>query len=123
MTKVHVIDTPTDKILSKSKPDIVVQDSLGRAIKLKIPDALDEYDLHHALGNDSQNIGCLSMAAALTYVAEIDGVPFTTPHTSAEIRAGIKRLGKEGILAVYEAAKKHNIINENANQVEEIKKL
>lgn len=122
MTKVNVIETPTEKILSRNNPDHFVQDSLGRTIKIKIPDALDEYDLHHALGNDSSNLGCLSMAAALTYVAEIDGTPFIQPHTYSEIRAGIKRLGKEGIVAVFEAAKKLNIINENPNEVSEIKK-
>jgi hypothetical protein len=123
MTKVTIINTPTEKIIGKTNLNHIVQDSLGRSIKIKIPDALDEFDLHSALGNDSANMGCLAMGGSLLYVAEIDTVPFIPPHSYADVRAGIKRLGKEGMKAVLEAIKELNIVEDNDNQVKEIKKL
>jgi predicted transport protein len=104
MAKV-TIDNPTDKILSKQKANLAdhVTDDTGRIIKLRIPDALDEFDITSALGKDSENLGCLGMAGQLIYVESIDGEAFPIPQSYEQVRAAIKRLGRSGFKAVMQA--------------------
>jgi hypothetical protein len=98
------IETPTERIIAKQKaqlPDHVI-DEQGRVIKLRMPDALDEFDLSSALGNDSTNMACSAMAQLLLHVESIDGEPFLRPQSYAQIRAGIQRVGNHGMKAISE---------------------
>lgn len=96
---------PSEKIIAKQKAQLKdhVIDADGRVIKLRMPDALDEFDLSSALGNDSSNMGCAAMAQSLLYVDSINNEPFLAPKSFAQVRAGIQKLGREGMRAVAEA--------------------
>ncbi len=103
-TKV-ILGTPSERIIAKQKaqlPDHVI-DEQGRVIKLKMPDALDEFDLSSALGSDSSNMGCAAMAQSLLYVQSINTEVFSPPKSFAQVRAGIAKLGRDGMRSIAEA--------------------
>lgn len=110
MSKVSVNanpNLPSERIINKvGKPQLKdhVIDEQDRVIKLKTPDALDEFDLNSALGQDSVNPGVASMAQALLYVVSIDGEPFIQAKSYAQVRAAIQKLGRHGIQAIIGAA-------------------
>lgn len=104
MTKVSV-QLPSEKIIAKQKAQLKdhVIDDQGRIIKLRMPDALDEFDLNSALGKDSTNVGCISMAQPLLYIESINGEAFHVPKSYAQIRAAIQKVGRDSILIILEA--------------------
>ncbi len=108
MTKV-TIQTPTEKILlqtsKKIKNEII--DPQGRVIKLRVPDVLDEFDLTSALGEHSTNMGVVAMASSLLYVESIDNDLFPMPKTYEQVRAGIKRIGRDGMKAIMVAIQEY----------------
>ncbi len=118
---------PSEKIIAKQKAQLKdhVIDSDGRVIKLRMPDALDEFDLSSALGHDSSNMGCAAMANSLLYVESIDAFPFIQPKSLAQIRAGIKKVGTPGMRAIADAlteySKEQNLLTEQ-EQMNAIKK-
>jgi len=124
MSKVQVHSTPSEKIIANKQAQIAdhVFDAEGRVIKLRIPDALDEFDLSSALGENSTNVGVVGMATALLYVESIDGAPFLPPKTYEQVRAGIKRIGKEGLKAIFEAIQEYSKSASEQEGIEEIKK-
>lgn len=117
--------TPSEKIIAKQKSQIQdnVIDASGRVIKLRMPDALDEFDLNSALGDDSTNLGCAGMAHSLLYVESINGEPFTQPRSNAQIRAGIRILGRDGMKAVAEALQAYAEETKIANEQEQSKAI
>jgi len=104
MTKVSLQtqQLPSEKIIAKQKSQLKdhIIDAQGRVIKLRMPDALDEFDLNSALGNDSNNIGCAAMATALLYIESIDGEKFLHPKSYAQVRSGIQKVGRDGLQAI-----------------------
>lgn len=105
--KTHNAQTPTDKILAQKKtsnlPEHVVDED-KRVFKLRVPEALDEFDLTAALGPEfSGNPGLVGMTGPLLYIESIDGVPLTMPSNIPEIRAAIKRVGSSGLRLVSKA--------------------
>lgn len=131
MTKVTVHNnetaqgmTPTEQVMQRAKsqlPDHVV-DELGRTINLKMPSALEQFDLMAAFGKESPNDACGGMAGTLLYVAAINGEPFATPASYAQIRAGISILRMEGIVAITKALKDHLQAQTELEEVEYLKK-
>lgn len=121
------VQTPTERIIEKQKAKLKdhVIDEDGRVIKLRLPDALDEYDLSSALGADASNQACSAMAQTLLYVESIDNEPFSLPKSYAQVRASIKKIGSPGMRAIVEAisayAKEHQELNEQG-QIDAIKK-
>lgn len=118
--------TPTEKIMSQESVALPkeVKDVDGRVYTLRLPDALDEFDLSAALGKDSTNLGILAQAMPLIYIESIDDEPFKKPNSYAEIRAALKRIGRNGMRAVSAVVFKHTA-DEQANQeanLAEIKK-
>lgn len=107
MSKVSVnANTPSERIINKvGKPKLKdhVIDAQDRVIKLKMPDALEEFDLNSALGQDSANQGVAAMANSLLYIESINGEPFAAPKSFAQVRAGIKKIGRDGIYAIISA--------------------
>lgn len=109
---------PTEKLSSTPYHGKEVIDELGRKIKLKRPDAVDEYNLLSALNKDSDKPSCVNMMLPQIYVQSIDGIPFEPASTLSECKANLKKLKHEGIKAVIE-----QIFSENSqNEIEEIKK-
>lgn len=103
MSKVSLENLPSERIIEKQgKPKLKdhVVDAQDRVIKLKMPDALDEFDLSSALGNDSANMGCAGLASSLLYIESINGEKFSAPKSYAQIRAAIQKVGHDGIKAI-----------------------
>jgi len=122
MAKVQIDQTPSDKITKKNPFQNEVIDEEGRIFQLRMPDALDEFNLYAALGNDSNNMGCVTMAMALMYISSIDGDKFNTPRSMPEIRAGLKILGRAGLKAITAAVQEHARVESEGEKIEEIKK-
>lgn len=118
---------PSEKIIAKQKAQLKdhVTDAQGRVIKLRMPDALDEFDLHSALGDDSANPGCAAMANAMLYIESINGEPFVHPKSYAQVRSSIQKVGRDGLqaisLALMEYAEQSKLENEQ-EQRDQIKK-
>lgn len=100
MTAVKIDKNPSEKIVKTGLAGKVVTDENGRTIVLKNPDILDQYDLMGAMGEDSKIEGCYNMAYLTICVSSIDGVEVFAPKSLAEVRAAIKRIGREGMNAI-----------------------
>ena len=101
-------DEPSKRMTRAVADEATIIDGRNRAIRLKKPDMLAQYDLVEVLGNDrASNSTFLSMVAPLIYVAEVAGEPVFPATTYAEVRALIKLLGEEGIQAVAEGIVKY----------------
>jgi hypothetical protein len=85
-----------------------IVDMLGRKIRTRIPEILEEYELMAAIGgNEASNPATSGMARLTLYVAQIDDVPIAVPRTRMQMLAILKQLGNEGIKAVTPAAFRH----------------
>lgn len=100
MTKVKMIETPSEQIIAKANAEYTVTDSLGRAITLRRPNTLARYRFIEALGGSTSNVTYFSMVTLFMYVAAIDGVPVSTPTKKSELEALLQRLGDEGEQAI-----------------------
>lgn len=119
--------TPTEKIIEHEKSSLEneVIDADGKVYKLRLPDPVDEFDLSAALGRDnSTNIGLLLQAMPLLYIESIDGVPFSKPGNYNEIRAALKRVGRNGMKVVNAAFQKFNLSEQTDREetINDIKK-
>lgn len=119
--------TPTEKIISNQRAalDEEVIDADGKVYKLKLPDPVDEFDLSAALGRDhSTNLGLLLQSTPLLYIDSIDGVSFQKPGNYNEIRAALKRVGRNGMKVVSSAYQKFSMAEQADNQenIDAIKK-
>lgn len=121
MAKIELTQTPSEKIIVKSHEKNEVTDSQGRIFTLCVPDALDEFDLYNALGNNVSNQVSQGMAISLAYIAAIDGDPFVIPKSFNEIRAAIKRVGREGFTAISSAMP--SLLGEAAPQEEKMAEI
>jgi len=121
-----VIQTPTEKVIEQQKAGIepFVTDSDGKVYKLRLPDPLDEFDLTAALGEDSTNVGLQSISIPILYIESIDNLPMTVPRKYNEVRASIKRIGRNGFKVVMEAIKRYMDLQQldQKEGIEEIKK-
>lgn len=93
---------PSEKLVKNPIDGMEVKDSLGRVLRLRKPDILDQYDLFSAIGEDTRNPACIIMATKTLYVATIDGQVVESPKSLAQFRATLKRIGEEGLLAIDE---------------------
>ncbi|MDE3022875.1 MAG: hypothetical protein KGI54_13635 [Pseudomonadota bacterium] len=96
-------ETPSEKIINASNKEVVAIDANGRRIVLKDADVMASFDLVEALGELAQNRTYLQMCFPVMFVKSIDDVQVYTPKTKLEVKALIKQLGSEGLLAVQEA--------------------
>lgn len=94
VTNVKNSQTPSESIKSKNRFSEEVIDKIGRKIKLKEPDALEEYDLMKCLGEDAENKMCLMIASTMLYIESIDGKPFEQPASYIEFRHALKNVGQ-----------------------------
>lgn len=118
--------TPSERIVSNETTELEneVIDIDGKVYKLKVPDPVDEFDLSAALGKESTNLGLISQSMPLIYIESIDGEAFKKPNSYSEIRASLRKIGRNGMRAVSAAVYKFSAA-ENANQeanLAEIKK-
>ena len=119
MTKVKIHDeTPTEKIISRVNAELASEiiDSQGRVIKLRVPDALDEMDFYSALGEQSTNMGVISVSMPLLYVKSINGEELPKVLSYSHIRAGVQRLGSEAIKKIQKAVMAYNKAQEESEQ-------
>ncbi len=119
-------ELPSEKLMCHESPSLEkeITDADGKIYKLRIPDALDEFDLSAALGTQSTNMGLYAQAMPLIYVESIQGEAFRRPNSFSEIRAALKRIGRNGMRAIQQAVYKFTAA-ENANveaSLAEIKK-
>lgn len=116
------IKKPSEKMVAGNFEGLETIDEKGRVFTLKTPDVLDEYDLMSALGEDSSNNACLGMASTMLFVGKIDGLIFESPKSYSEIRAGIKRIGREGFKALAEFIQEQSKTSTKEEVVDKIKK-
>jgi cellobiose-specific phosphotransferase system component IIB len=101
-------DEEKSTIIKASGDTEVVKDILGREIRTRLPDILEEYELMAAIGaNEAANPVTASMARMTLYVAQIDDVVIVVPKTRMQMRAVLKQLGNEGIQVLMPVAVKH----------------
>ncbi len=115
-----IIKKPSEKILANHYDGKEIKDSLGRTLKLRKPDILDFYDLMSAIGDDSKNLVCMTMASRCLYVAMIDGQLLQSPKSLAEFRMNLKRIDEEGLDAVSEQMA---LAGESVTEAEETAKI
>lgn len=120
MAKIE-LQTPSEKIIDKNKEKKEIIDAQGRVFTLRIPDALDEFDLYNALGNNVNNQLSQGMAISLGYISAIDGESFAIPTTFNEVRAAIKRIGRDGFTAISSVLP--GLIGEVASQEEKVAEI
>jgi hypothetical protein len=95
-------------VIKPSGDTELITDDLGRKIRTRIPDILEEYELMAAIGgNEAGNPATSSMARMTLYVAQIDDVIIVVPRTRPQMRVVLKQLGNEGIKALMPVAVKH----------------
>ena len=119
-------ELPSEKLMSDESPSLEkeIKDADGKTYTLRMPDALDEFDFSAALGTQSTNMGLYAQAMPLIYIESIEGEPFRRPNSFSEIRASLKRVGRNGMRAIQQAVYKFTAA-ENANveaSLSEIKK-
>lgn len=124
--KVTMLQTPSEKIINRSKElNLSFVDTHGRKIELEIPDVLDHYDFNKALGKDAEFPSCVAMAAPLMYIKSLNGEPFKKPQVYSEIRAGLKRLGIDGVKEVGKFLMESGVLDDLTDEEklkEELKK-
>ncbi len=81
---------------------LTATDAAGRKFTLRTLDPSDMLDLIEAAGAGVTS-EWLRFAQAIVSVSEIDGVPVPMPNTKNAIRALAKRVGNDGLIAIYEA--------------------
>jgi len=118
---------PSEKIINKQPANLAheVIDDDGIVYKLRVPDPCDEFDLTAALGKDAgMNAALQARAMPLIWIESINGEPFTRPGSYNEIRAGLKRLGNNGMRAIMAAMQRYyDSINLGTEEnVEQLKK-
>ena len=101
--------TLKDEPVEQGKEDNVVVDSLGRRIKLRELDMLEESRLIFAIGSERASNPVYVQAYALpaACAAEIDGESYSVPQNLSQLEARMKILGRDGMNAI--AAKLYNI--------------
>lgn len=119
--KVVLNPTPTEKLTNREKAELEdhVIDADGKVYKLRVPDPLDEFDLSAALGKESMNFGLFARAMPLIFIESINGEAFMRPGSYAEIRAGLKRLGTNGMKVVMAAMQRYQEA-QSANEQENL---
>jgi len=104
----HEMDEVKSTVVESSGDSEILTDSLGRKIRTRIPEILEEYDLMSAVGaHEAANPATSGLARITLYVAQIDDVPILPPRTRTQMRAILKQLGNEGIQVVMPVALKH----------------
>lgn len=102
------VEEEKSTVIKPSGDTEVIKDDLGRAIRTRLPDILEEYELMAAIGaSEAGNPATSSMARMTLYVAQIDDVAIVVPRTRTQMRAVLKQLGNEGIKAIMPVAVKH----------------
>lgn len=101
MTKVKVLETPTQKIVERKtlSHEFIATD--GSKIVLKKPTLLAQYDLNRALGQDSSVQACVNIASVLLFIDSIDGEKFRMPQSSKEVRASLDKLSMELVTDIF----------------------
>jgi hypothetical protein len=91
---------PSAQLAASAAREIFVTDERGRAIKLKKPGVLAQFQLIEALGDTARNEVYMAMTLPLLFVAALDGEVVIRPNTKPELEALIQRLDEDGIQAV-----------------------
>ena len=102
-----VTETPTQKIVSESRPKKTVVDSRGRTIIWRTMSILDQAKLYRAVGaENSKNQAYMNLVNVAGAVLTIDGEigPIPTTMLFAEMR--VEWLGDEGYEAILDEVTK-----------------
>ena len=111
---------PSEKILSNPYDGKIIEDSLGRKIRLRKPKILDKYDLFSAMESDSKNPVCFMYATSLIHIATIDDEVLECPKKYAEFRWALNKMGDEGHEAII---KYMGEVEENLSENEEKERI
>jgi hypothetical protein len=100
--KVTMIDdTPSQELARATNAEVSVTDAKGRAITLKKPGVLAQYNMILMLGAEAAaNQVYVNMVLPVMFVTAIDGDPVSRVTKRTELDALIQRLDDEGIEAV-----------------------
>lgn len=107
----HTPATDTQAAMTaKAREEAVVTDKKGRALTLKRPEFLAQFQLAEVLGDAPDRY--MQMVLPVLYVAAIDGDAVLKPATKREVEAILKRLDAHGYSAVAAGIAEH--LNEDA---------
>ncbi len=119
------IKTPSQIIIEKANAIFEVSDEIGRKIKIKKPDILDEMRLLEIVGHLYSNAPLMAIYSLLMYVVSIDGIIFNIGLSKTELDAALKRLDRHGFKALQIGIAEHfkdDVIADTEGNKEEIKK-
>lgn len=117
MAKVTVHDEPKPVAVSDKVANgiVYVTDPKNRKLGLRQPDFLEEFRIIEAVGSETAaNITYMAMLNPLLYLAEIDGEAVAIPRSKMQAEALIKRVGREGFLAIVKGIEQHFAVDEKA---------
>lgn len=99
------IEKPSDAIINDANKLHQFTDSLGRILKVKIPNLQDvmRFDLYFGKYKD-ENPAFYERAQSLVFFKEVDDMPVSFPTTESEMLALAGRVGIEGMVALQEFA-------------------
>lgn len=100
-----------------AKGEVIVTDSTGRNLTLAEPEFFAQFELARSLGQDSANVGYTTMVMPLLYLSAIGEEIVPMPSNHIQVKALVKRLGKEGYQTLIEGIAKHFVTTgENQNE-------
>ena len=96
-------ETPTEQLIDNAQRVTRFADSKGRAIAIKDPGVLAQFELIKMVGAEAaKNEVYMNMILPMIFVCEIDGDPVPMPSSKLTLDALIQRLGHHGVTAVAE---------------------
>ncbi|PIZ04096.1 MAG: hypothetical protein COY58_06010 [Gammaproteobacteria bacterium CG_4_10_14_0_8_um_filter_38_16] len=109
MAKVHINKdkeddlTPSQRVVKDSKKTMDVIDCNGRQLKVKTPDFVDTMIFERNFGAIYEKNKKYYESCYLTlFVKEIDGDHIAPARTEAELEIIARKLGSEGVQAIFE---------------------
>jgi|SRR5579864_6198106 len=113
--------TPSQKIVKSIFDGAQIKDSLGRTLKLRTPDIIDEMKIREATKyEDSINREMANLVLHFSMICE-DGKDFVCPQpprTLQDCEGLIKKIGHAGFNALFEFVQANSPKNQNEELVE-----
>ncbi len=81
-------------------PTRTITDTLSRRFSVREMDVVEQLDLYELAGANSTNPAWLGTAMMVASVRAINDVPLPFPSNPLNLRAGLRRIGREGMDAL-----------------------